>query len=730
MNKNLFRTIDFIRFSGNYTRYPRKKVTAKILCFFTVNIAKYYMESLQIIIVLLSSGIALTMGLGSLITGLNERRRKADLLFGIICITIFLFFVFPPLGFILVDNAPHASNILIKRVFNLLFFSLFPWFVFFYTGYKKRIFPLIIDGLFLSSFLIMTLSDRDIYTSIWRAMALLAIGLSNVHGTIAIRYQFRFGEKAKAKWFQSAFIIFPFLFLLAAIGQIWNEFFSTLLHTPVFLPINVFPLAFILLMCFRLRANVLESSRLERALGSMNLQWDSLLRNIELIIVQTDNSGKVKYINPYGVSLLQCRDASEIIGKYWLDYFMPGPETGIITEFFKKVFAYAQNRFHYKNSILTKGGMEKTIIWTNEIIYSEEGKVNGLMSIGSDITDQELAFQKIRELKSELEKENLMQKNEPVPEWMRDEIIGKSQAITYAIQKASKVALSQASVLLEGETGVGKELFAELIQRISLRRNKPFIKVNCSALPAELIEDELFGHERGAFTGASQARKGRFEIADGGTIFLDEIGELPLLLQPKLLRVLQNGEFERVGGQQTIKVDVRVIAATNRDLELEVKKGKFRDDLFYRLNVFPITIPPLRNRKEDIPMLIQFFIDKESKIHGKTFESISKSDMNNLCEFEWLGNIRELKNVIERSVIASETHILRLEWFYQSFKEKNHSSSHSSLEQIEKEYILKVLQESQWRISGEQGAAEKLVMHPNTLRSRMKKLNINRYPNA
>jgi transcriptional regulator with GAF, ATPase, and Fis domain len=220
-------------------------------------------------------------------------------------------------------------------------------------------------------------------------------------------------------------------------------------------------------------------------------------------------------------------------------------------------------------------------------------------------------------------------------------------------------------------------------------------------------------------------------LSDGGTIFLDEIGELPLSLQPKLLRVLQNGEFQRIGGQQTIKVDVRVIAATNRNLKSETEQGRFRDDLYYRLNVYPIVIPPLRERKEDIPMLIHYFIDRESKKHGKSFNNISKADINRLCEYDWKGNIRELRNVIERSVISSENNqSLRLDWFHPEAKDPKGPSGPASLEQIERAYILKVLEECHWRISGERGAAEKLVMNPNTLRSKMKKLNINRQGNS
>ena len=416
-----------------------------------------------------------------------------------------------------------------------------------------------------------------------------------------------------------------------------------------------------------------------------------------------------------------------MLDKNWFDYFMPGPQTHVIKDLFKDAGHSAANSSYFKNMVITKTGLEKMISWNNESIYDEEGELTGVMSFGIDISDQETAFQKISDLKAELEKENLMLKGEPIPDWMQQEIIGKSEAITYAIQKAGKVASSQASVLLEGETGVGKELFADLIQRNSSRSGQPFVKVNCGALPSELIEDELFGHEKGAFTGAGQSRKGRFEIANGGTIFLDEIGELPLHLQPKLLRVLQNGEFERIGGQQTIKIDVRVIAATNRDLKSEVQKGRFRDDLYYRLNVYPITIPPLKSRKEDIPMLIQYYIDRKSEEHGKTFRSISKADLNSLSGYNWPGNIRELKNVIERSVISSENNnVLKLDWFYAGIKDKKNGPLPMSLEELEKEHIIKVLQDCHWRVSGERGAAEKLTMNPNTLRSKMRKLKISR----
>ncbi len=687
------------------------------------------MEIVQLSIALITAGVALFAGLVSFFIGLHKDGEKTDLIFGILCVAVFIFFLSPPLGFIMADKAPYTFEIIIKRIFNFSFFGLFPWFVFFYTGYKKKFLPILIDSLNVLTYFLMVFAGKDTHTPIWVYTALAAIGLSVVHGFIALRYQFRYGEKINAKWFQASMIIYLLLFVVSTIYQSNVEYFFSIFHRKIFFPINLFPLSFIVIMGVRLRTNFLEKYKLARLLSVKNVQWDSLLQNLQQVIVHTDENGKLSYINPYGVKLLHYNNASELIGRNWFEYFLPDGEFGNVKEIFQKTISLGNATPHYKNIIVTKDGDEKTITWTTELAYDSEGKATGLISFGSDITDQENAFQQIQHLKAELEKENLMLKGEVVPEWMREEIIGRSEGIVYAIHKAKKVSTTQATVLLEGETGVGKELFADLIQRSSLRNMKPFVKLNCGALPAELIEDELFGHEKGAFTGATQARKGRFEIADGGTIFLDEIGELPVLLQPKLLRVLQSGEFERIGGHQTIKVDVRIIAATNRELEAEVKEGRFRDDLFYRLNVFPLTIPALRSRKEDIPMLVEFFVERESRKHSKSFKNISKSDMNHLSEYDWPGNIREMRNVIERAVIISETATLRFDLFYQSTKDKVRYTPATSLEEMEKDHILKVLQESNWRISGEGSASEKLVINPSTLRSRMKKLNIRRSGN-
>jgi transcriptional regulator with GAF, ATPase, and Fis domain len=280
-------------------------------------------------------------------------------------------------------------------------------------------------------------------------------------------------------------------------------------------------------------------------------------------------------------------------------------------------------------------------------------------------------------------------------------------------------------VLIEGETGVGKELFARAIHHESPRKDRPLLKLSCAALPANLIESELFGYEKGAFTGAVKSQMGRFELADKGTIFLDEIGELPLELQVKLLRVIQDGEFERLGSPHTHKVDVRIIAATNRILLTEVKEGRFREDLYFRLNVYPITVPPLRERKDDIPLLVNHFINRFNKKVGKSIDRIPQKTMRVLMNYAWPGNIRELENIIERAMITSRSNTLVLsDKLGTAESGKNEDTRRPTLVELEKNYITDVLEETYWKIEGQDGAARILDMHPETLRSRMRKLDI------
>jgi transcriptional regulator with GAF, ATPase, and Fis domain len=341
-------------------------------------------------------------------------------------------------------------------------------------------------------------------------------------------------------------------------------------------------------------------------------------------------------------------------------------------------------------------------------------------------TEQELqrAFSQIKHLKEQIEAENIYLREEIKDEHNFEEIVGKSDRLKYVLFKVEQVAPTDSTVLILGETGTGKELVARAIHNESGRKNRPLIKVSCATLPSSLIESELFGHEKGAYTGAVTERKGRFELADGATIFLDEIGELPLELQPKLLRILQDGEFERLGGDRTIKTNVRIIAATNRDLHLEVQEGRFRQDLWYRINIFPITVPPLRKRGDDIPLMIHFFVNRFCKKLGKQIKTIPSSTMETLQKYSWPGNIRELEHMIERAVINTQGSVLQLMDKFENMDTGLMKMEAKPLVEIEREYIVKILQNTGGRVSGPKGAALILGLHPETLRSRMRKLGI------
>jgi formate hydrogenlyase transcriptional activator len=335
----------------------------------------------------------------------------------------------------------------------------------------------------------------------------------------------------------------------------------------------------------------------------------------------------------------------------------------------------------------------------------------------------------IESLKNQLQLENKYLQEEIKLTYNFEEIISRSKDFQKILQQIQQVASTDATVLILGESGTGKELIARAVHNISNRCKRPLVKVNCATLPANLIESELFGHEKGAFTGAMERKIGRFELADGGTIFLDELGELPVELQAKLLRVLQEGEFERLGNPRTMKVNVRVIAATNRNLQQAIEKKEFREDLYYRLNVFPIICPPLRNRKEDIPLLVKHFCQKHEGKIGKKVTNIPAKVMDALMAYDWPGNIRELENIIERAMILSYNGSLDYGEWIPSEKIStsiNNGASTTKLEDVEKEHIIEVLNKTGWKVSGEKGAAKILGIKPTTLEARMKKMGIKR----
>jgi formate hydrogenlyase transcriptional activator len=364
--------------------------------------------------------------------------------------------------------------------------------------------------------------------------------------------------------------------------------------------------------------------------------------------------------------------------------------------------------------------------------YTEED-TGFLMEIANQIAiaiDNMRAHEETEELKARFEAEAVYLQEEIKTEHNFEEIIGQSGPMRQLLRKIEQVAPTEATVLIQGETGTGKELLARAIHDRSRRKDRPLVKVNCGSIPSGLVESELFGHEKGAFTGATQRRTGRFELAHEGTIFLDEVTELPIDTQVKLLRVLQEGEFERVGSSQTIKVDVRVIAATNRDLKEVVRNGTFRSDLFYRLNVFPVEAPPLRERKGDIPLLTHFFLSKFSKKLGKEVRGVSQKAMESLKNYNWPGNVRELQNVVERAVVLATGPILKVDESAVRSDGAAREFTVDTLDNVERNHIVRALSETNWVIHGKKGAAAILGINPSTLRSRMEKLGIKKPQSA
>jgi PAS domain S-box-containing protein len=442
-----------------------------------------------------------------------------------------------------------------------------------------------------------------------------------------------------------------------------------------------------------------------------------------------DSVGNHVSANPAGLDLLRCT-AQELTGMPVSDTYLP-EERGAFRSRLEQIKTETTIRFE-RMFLRTDGTTLPVEVSASAVRHGY------FQTVVRDISERkrseaalEKAFKEIQHLKDQLYQENIALREEIVKASMFEEIIGVSPALQTVLSRVSKVALTDSTVLITGETGTGKELIARAIHKGSQRSSRPFVSVNCAAIPRDLVASELFGHEKGAFTGAVQRRLGRFELAEGGTILLDEIGELSAETQIALLRVLQEREFERVGGTRPIQTDTRVIAATNRDLEAAIAAGTFRSDLFYRLNVFPIEIPPLRERREDIPLLVEYFIDRYARKAGKKMRAIERSTLELLRSYAWPGNIRELQNVIERSLIVCETQTFSIDESWLSrrplpSKPKRALDLSEKLVVQEKEMIEAALRDSGGRVSGPSGAAVRLGMPGSTLESRIRSLKINK----
>lgn len=464
----------------------------------------------------------------------------------------------------------------------------------------------------------------------------------------------------------------------------------------------------------------LTLQQLKCALAEREARWAAIVNSAMDGILTFDADGLVKLFNPAAAAIFH-RTAAAMLDQ---------PLAVLLSEPLQRVVREYQQR-------------GEPCLWVPEGLYAlrsdgEAFPVEATLALAT-ANGQPLYTMIIRDVAARQRAEAEFNRLHGLNLYLRDEIqadhdfeemIGASGALRTVLKAVETVASTQAAVLITGETGTGKELLARAIHNRSTRQAKPLIKLNCATIPAGLAESELFGHEKGAFTGALTRKLGRFELANGGTLFLDEVGELPLDLQAKLLRVLQEGEFERVGGSQTLKTDVRIIAATNRDLEQRCREGLFRHDIYYRLNVFPIHSPPLRDRCEDIPLLVRHFVQKYAATLGKSIETVPLATLGRLQGYSWPGNVRELQHVIERAVIVTRGPSLEFgDWLREPTAEVSVASGKTpvtTLEQMEREHILKTLDITGWRVSGEHGAARLLGLKPTTLEARMKKLGIER----
>ena len=469
---------------------------------------------------------------------------------------------------------------------------------------------------------------------------------------------------------------------------------------------------------FGLAHDITEQKRAEDRI----LQYEKAMEGLEEMIAVVDRDYLYVIANR---AFLKYRNitSEQLIGRHIAEIVNPGVFESVIKDKLDESFQGKIIRYEMRYTYPDLGERDLSISY---FPIEEQGRIDRVACVLHDITECKRIEEDLRQAKEKLAEEKCYLEQEIDTELGFEQIVGKSAPLKEVMEQVGKVAASDASVLLLGETGTGKELVARALHRLSRRAGASFIKMNCAAIPSGLLESELFGYEKGAFTGAISRKHGRLELADKGTLFLDEIGEIPLALQPKLLRVLQDQEFERLGGTQTLKVDFRLIAATNRDLADSVRKKEFRSDLYYRLNVFPVRVPPLRERHEDIRLLVEHFVQKFAKRMSKKITSIPRKTMDALKHWEWPGNVRELENFVERSVILTHGSVLAAP--LGELRPPFEVGVSETLEAAEREQILRALQASHGQIGGSRGAAVRLGLKRTTLQSKLKQMRIDRRP--
>jgi len=706
-----------------------------------------------------TAAICAVVGLEHLLVGFRVRTRRVHLLFGGAALAASVDSVVQ-WRFTVADTPTEFESLFAWSAMSIcLFLVLFIWFIEARTGAVRR-WLLMLETVFLTItagldfvlprgvFATMdVISVREVVlpwgeviqravgeTSPWRVVGDIAnIGLLVLLLDTTIRLV-RNDRRREARLIGMSLIVLA-LSVLAIIPNDLGYLDLPSLHPFAFLLI-------VAIMAWDLALSAVRVSELAGEAVASERRWRQLLDSIQLLVVEIGRDGRITSLNPFAEKV-SGRTADEMIGRHYLDFVAEDERVEVASSVERGLAGNPESE--NERVLMAKDGARRIVRWRTVALRGVDGQIEGLLSIGADVTGAKKSDDEIRrtaaelersvaeleELRNRLEEENVYLREKVRSEHGFEGIVGCSDALLYVLHKVRQVASSDTSVLVLGESGVGKELIARTIHDESPRSRRPFVVVNCAALSPSLIESELFGHEKGAFTGADRQRRGRFELAHRGTIFLDEVGEVPLEMQPKLLRVLQEGEIERVGGSQTIPVDVRVVAATNRELKADIEAGGFREDLFYRISVYPITVPPLRDRREDIPSLVQHFTRHFARRRGRDISEIPAEVMRRLESYQWPGNVRELQNVIERAVLTSTGGVLKLAEPLLNDSGKPTSPDLPEMDEglmtladLERRHIERVLASTRGKISGPGGAAEVLGLHANTLRYRMKKLGI------
>jgi PAS domain S-box-containing protein len=678
-------------------------------------------------------------------------QRRLNLAFCALCLILAVSAFIAPMRYLSSDFSGQILGVKISQACVMAYGIALAWFTREYSGILSTRVPYLVTGLgalAIAAHLALPYSLRFAAAPSLRQASLPGGGV----------FYFFEGRPHPAIWEAHLFGFIVIGYAIAACVRLWRDrrlrqkavAFSVgisplvlfawpqnlLINRGILQPPNYYSFAFLALvgiMSQDILREAVRSVALSREVTANARRWRSLLEHVSLLVLELDREGQVVYANPALLRTVEF-ELPELLGKPVNDLFSPDQISELVRVFERAMEAGDLEQI--QTALVTRSKRERVILWSAVRLYDHADRITGMLGVGHDLTDR-VSAEKARDemmaqvaaLKEQLEAENKYLRLEYEGMVDATDFIGSSDAMRYVLHKIGQVAPTNATVLIEGETGVGKELVARAIHAASPRAQMPFIRVNCAALPPNLAESELFGHERGSFTGADRSHQGRFELADHGTILLDEVGELPLDVQAKLLRVLQEGEYDRVGGSRTRKADVRIVASTNRNLRQDVAAGRFREDLYFRLQVFPISVPPLRERREDIPALVHHFAQRLARKHNRQIREVPMKLIGDLAARDWPGNVRELENVIERAVITSGGPVLTLaseQTAGRNHRPDDFAPSSLTMDAVERRHIEEILKRTNGQIAGPGGAAEILGLHPNTLRGRMAKLGVKR----